>query len=260
MASSIRKPIHNASEPKVSVVIPVMNERRTLAAVIRQAHRVHAQTEVIVVANGSTDGSGKLAKRMGARVITYNFPLGHDVGRSIGAAAAKGDMILFTDGDIVIPTYRLVPFIHALEKGDVDVALNKYLGSVKKSNVHSVVLAKHALNTFIDSTRLKGASLTTIPHAINRKALEQIGVANLAVPPLAQAIAKYKNLKMQSVQFVEVGKSNPIRRSRRKGLRMDPLERLIMGDHLEAIHWFIHQTSPRGIYSDLGRMRETVRE
>src|SRR6202022_1091065 len=91
--------IRNSLQPKVSVVIPVMNERRTLASVIQQVHRIHADTEVIVVVNGSTDGSLKLAKRMGARVIAFDFPLGHDVGRSIGAAAAKGEIILFTDGD-----------------------------------------------------------------------------------------------------------------------------------------------------------------
>jgi glycosyltransferase involved in cell wall biosynthesis len=181
--------IRNSIHPKVSVVIPVMNERRTLASVIKQVYRIHADTEVIVVVNGSTDGSLKLARQTGARVIAFDSPLGHDVGRSIGASAAKGEIILFTDGDIVIPTSRLVPFIRALESGEVDIALNKYLGPVKKHKVGNVILAKHALNAFLSKAKLKGASLTTIPHAMNRKALEAIGAENLAVPPKAQAIA-----------------------------------------------------------------------
>jgi glycosyltransferase involved in cell wall biosynthesis len=249
--------IRNSIQPKVSVVIPVMNERRTLASVIQQVHRIHADTEVIVVVNGSTDGSLKLAKRMGARVIAFDFPLGHDVGRSIGAAAAKGEIILFTDGDIVIPTAQLVPFIDALESGKVDIALNKYLGPVKKHKVCKVILAKHALNALLSCTKLKGASLTTIPHAMNRKALESIGVENLAVPPKAQAIATCKGLNIRPVQYVEVGKNNP---HRRKEFRVDPLKKLIVGDHLEAIHSLIEHTSPRGLYPDLGRLREMVRE
>jgi glycosyltransferase involved in cell wall biosynthesis len=249
--------IRNSIHPKVSVVIPVMNERRTLVSVIKQVYRIHADTEVIVVVNGSTDGSLKLARQMGARVIAFDSPLGHDVGRSIGAAAAKGEMILFTDGDIVIPTSRLVPFIRALESGNVDIALNKYLGPIKKHKVGNVVLAKHALNAFLSKPKLKGASLTTIPHAMNRKALEAIGAENLAVPPKAQAIAACKGLIISPVQYIEVGKSNP---RRRKGYRVDPLDKLILGDHLEAIHTLIHHTSPRGFSSDVSRMREMVRE
>jgi glycosyltransferase involved in cell wall biosynthesis len=249
--------IKNSIQPKVSVVIPVMNERRTLAAVIQQVRRIHARTEVIVVVNGSTDGSLKLAEKMGARVIAIDFPLGHDVGRSIGAAAAKGEIILFTDGDIVIPTSQLVPFIRALESGKVDIALNKYLGPVKKQKVSKVVLAKHALNALLSSFKLKGASLTTIPHAINRKALESIGVENLAVPPKAYTIAICKGLKIRPVHYVEVGKNNP---RKRKGFRVDPVAKLIVGDHLEAIHSLIELTSLRGFHPDSGRLKEMVRE
>ncbi|MDB5055786.1 MAG: glycosyl transferase family 2 [Bacilli bacterium] len=249
--------IHNSIQPKVSVVIPVMNERRTLESVIQQVHRIHAETEVIVVVNGSSDGSRKLAQQMGAHVIVFDFPLGHDVGRSIGASAAKGEIILFTDGDIVIPTSQLIPFIHAVESGKVDIALNKYLGPVKKQKVCNVVLAKHALNTLLSCAKLKGASLTTIPHAMNRKALESIGVENLAIPPKAQAIAACKGLNILPVQYVEVGKNNP---RRRKEYRVDPLVKLIRGDHLEAIHSLIEHTGPRGFYPDLGRLREMVRE
>lgn len=249
--------INNSIQPKVSVVIPVMNERRTLASVIQQVRRIHAKTEVIVVVNGSTDGSLKLAKEMGARVIVIDFPLGHDVGRSIGAAQAKGEIILFTDGDIVIPTSRLVPFIRTLEEGKADIALNKYIGPVKKRKVCQVVLAKHALNALLASYNLKGASLTTIPHAMNRKALESIGVENLAVPPKAQAIATCKGLTIHPVQYVEVGKNNP---RRRKGFTVDPIEKLIVGDHLEAIHALIEHTSLRGFYPNSGRLREMVRE
>src|SRR5690554_3214603 len=75
--------IINSQDPIVSVVIPVMNERRTIAQVIRNASRVHSHTEVIVVINGSSDGSRQIAERTGAKVLVYDHPFGHDVGRSI---------------------------------------------------------------------------------------------------------------------------------------------------------------------------------
>lgn len=55
--------IHSSSDPFVSVIIPVLNERRTLARVIERAAQVHPASEVIVVANGTTDGSTASQKR-----------------------------------------------------------------------------------------------------------------------------------------------------------------------------------------------------
>jgi glycosyltransferase involved in cell wall biosynthesis len=247
--------IRNSANPKVSVIIPVVNERKTIARVIRNAARVHPETEVIVVANGSTDGTKQLAERMGAKVIHYHEPLGHDVGRSVGASAAKGDILLFTDGDLVIPTSELRPFVQAVE-GGVDVALNRYAGPTDKPRVHNVVLAKYALNAALHRSDLRGASMTAVPHAISRNALNRIGAEHLAVPPKAHAIAIVGGLNVQPVHYVDVGRINP---KRRRNQGVDPLERLIVGDHLEALHWFALATDPRGRHTDLSRLREIVR-
>lgn len=243
-------PVRNSSSPIVSVVIPVSNERKTIASVIRQARQVHPLTEVIVVANGTRDGSDSIAERMGAAVLRYDELLGHDVGRAIGARQAKGSVILFLDGDIVVPTSDLVPFIQAVQQG-TDVALNRYFGPVWKERVHSVVLAKHALNTILSRPDLRGASMTAIPHALSRKALETIGCDKLAVPPLAHAVAIRSGLRVAVVHEVPVGRSNPLKK-RKAGL----LEHLIFGDHLEAIHWLIQQSNARANLTDLTRNRE----
>jgi glycosyltransferase involved in cell wall biosynthesis len=229
----------NSKSPWVTVVIPIYNERKTLARVIKEAYKVHRNTEVIVVANGSRDGSKKIARRMGARVISFAFPLGHDVGRSIGAREAKGSVILFIDGDMVIPAKEMIPLVRAVKRG-VDVALNQYQGPVRRNKVHKVVLAKHALNILLSRPDLKGASLTTVPHAISRKALETVGTEALAVPPKAQAMAVYKGLIVKAVHPINVGLKNPIRR---KANGKDPVGDLIVGDHLEAIHWYIQATN-----------------
>ncbi|MCL6456626.1 MAG: glycosyltransferase [Gorillibacterium sp.] len=244
--------IVNSLTPVVSVVIPVMNEARTLTRVILEARRVHPRTEVIVVVNGSRDGSGELSKRTGARVVHYDQALGHDVGRSVGAYAAKGSILLFIDGDIIIPAKKLKPFIKAVERG-ADVALNSYSGAVTRKKVHSVVLSKHALNILLSMPHLRGASLTAIPHALSRKAVEEIGGEMLSVPPKAQAAAALAGLNMLTVSYVEVGKTNPRKRKGR-----DPLTNLIVGDHLEAVHYLLKLSDQRGGKSDMGRKRELV--
>ncbi len=249
-------PIRNSEEPVVSVIVPAMNERTTIGAVIRECRKVHPDTEVLVVANGSTDGTREIAEAVGARVIAVPEPLGHDVGRSIGALHARGKYLLFTDADIVIPGARLKPFIQALERG-ADIALNRYEGPKDRNHVHSVVLAKHALNAFLSAPGLGGVSMTAVPHAINRRALEVIGPEFLSVPPKAHAIAVFLGLRVEPVRYVEVGRSNPSKR-RRKVLGKDPLEHLIVGDHLEALEWLLKRTGPRALRTDLGRKREVV--
>lgn len=246
-------PLMPHPDPVVSVIIPVMNERSTIRRVIQEAASVHPRTEVIVVVNGSTDGSAAIAQRMGARVLLFAEPLGHDVGRSVGAQAAKGDVLLFIDGDMVISASKLRPFVRAVEEKGVDAALNDYSGPVDKSIVHSVVLAKHALNSMLQRPDLHGVSFTAVPHAISRRCLLAIGAEALAVPPLAHAKAICSGLKVSAVYTVNVGRLNKPRTGRE---RRNPLEKLIVGDHLEAIHWVITQTDDRGGFEDHTRRRD----
>ncbi|MDG0790591.1 glycosyltransferase [Cohnella ginsengisoli] len=221
--------------PAVSVIIPVMNEKRTLARVIREAYRIHPRTEVIAVLNGSTDGSLAIAKTSGARVLVFDSPLGHDVGRAVGAREASGDTLLFIDADMIIPAARLRAFTNAIERG-TDIALNDYSGPRKRPVVHNVVLAKHALNALLGRPDLEGASMTAVPHAISRRALTAIGADALAVPPLAMTKALHAGLNVRRVRHIDVGAIN---RPRTKRERTGSLEPLIIGDHLEAIGWWL---------------------
>ena len=248
------RPIINHPNPKVSVVIPARNESRTIASVIKEASKVHPQTEVIVVENGSTDETAEIAESMGARLIRFATGLGHDVGRAIGAKEARGDIVLFTDGDFVVNADQLIPFVEAVEQG-IDVAINKFEKRPEVKQLTSILLAKRMLNSFLSFPELGGCSMTTIPHALSRKALEVIGYEQLAVPPKAQAIALWKGLIVKPVHLVEVGSLN---RKRRRS--PDPIADLIIGDHLEAIHWVLCQDGDRGKYPDLGRQREKVRD
>ncbi|SDD30068.1 Glycosyl transferase family 2 [Paenibacillus sp. UNCCL117] len=244
---------------RVSVIIPVRNERRTLSSVIRQVRRLSpSRIEIIVVVNGSTDGSGRIAEALGAKVISCEAALGHDVGRSIGALHATGDVLLFVDGDTPIPAKELRPYIRAVERG-TDVALNRYLGPVRGKRTHPVVLAKHVLNAALGRPELRGVSMTTVPHAISRKALEAIGAASLSVPPLAQTIAIHRGLKVSPVHLVNIGRINRRRGRRINKLGVDQVGQLIVGDHLEALGWYLEQEGSRGRYKDETRIRETVR-
>ncbi|WIV18563.1 glycosyltransferase [Paenibacillus polygoni] len=243
-----------SDEPVVSVIIPAMNEESTIAEAVLEGRRIHPSSEVIVVANGSTDETALRAETAGAQVLHYQDPLGHDVGRRVGAEAAKGRVLLFVDGDMVIPAHQLRPFVQAVLSG-VDIALNDYKGPVQRTPVHPVIEAKYALNILLGRSDLGGASLTAVPHAISRKAYETMGLNALSCPPLAQAIGIAKGLNVQAVHPIPVGQLNP---SRRKG-GADLLTEVILRDHQEAVHWLTKNDGPRAGYTDLYRNRQLVR-
>lgn len=243
-----------SEEPVVSVIIPAMNEESTIAEAVLEGRRIHPSSEVIVVDNGSTDETAVRAEAAGARVLRYHDPLGHDVGRRIGAEAAKGRVLLFVDGDMVIPAHQLRPFVHTILSG-VDIALNDYKGPVQRAPIHPVIEAKYALNIMLGRSDLRGASLTAVPHAMSRQAYETVGSSALGIPPLAQAIGITRGLNVQAVHPIPVGRLNP---SRHKG-GTDLLTEVILRDHQEALHWLTENNGPRAGYTDLYRDRQLVR-
>lgn len=93
----------------ISTIIPCYNAARHLAAAIES---VLAQTvrpdEVIIVNDGSTDGSDRLAARFGGcvRVISQR-KLGVSSARNAGLDAARGDLITFLDADDLWPEHSL---------------------------------------------------------------------------------------------------------------------------------------------------------
>lgn len=88
----------------ISVIIPVHNGganfRRCLASLAAAASPA---AEVIVVADGDTDGSRFLAESFGAQVLKLRAPRGPAGARNLGARRARGDILFFLDADVVIP-------------------------------------------------------------------------------------------------------------------------------------------------------------
>jgi len=83
-----------------SIVIPARNEADGLARVLPQlALHLPPAAEVIVVDDGSDDGTAAVCAEHGVRVLTHPYPKGNGAAIKTGARAAKGDVIIFMDAD-----------------------------------------------------------------------------------------------------------------------------------------------------------------
>lgn len=222
---------------KVSVVIPVQDEEKTIASVLTEVKKINP-FEIIIVLNGSRDRTEQIAEEFGCTILLYNEALGNDIGRAIGAKQATGDIVLFLDGDIVVPTEKLISFIEAIRTG-YDIALND-LSLLAKNRLcpHYTTVSKIAVNQFLQRSDLSLNSLIAIPHAIKRDAIDKIGWHNLSDPVLAQAIAVERGLRICSPVYVNVINTNRIRPVHKT---IDPHTNFplttsrIIGDHMRAI-------------------------
>jgi glycosyltransferase involved in cell wall biosynthesis len=88
---------------RVSVVIPVRNGEAYLGEAIASVRRQsHPPLEIVVIDDGSTDGTASLAERLGSDIRLIRRPhSGVTVSRNRGIQAARGDLIAFLDCDDV---------------------------------------------------------------------------------------------------------------------------------------------------------------
>lgn len=82
-----------------SIIIPAYNAEKTLGACLAALQSQTVEAEIIVVDDGSADDTVTLTQCHGVRVIALRQNKGRSVARNIGAEAANGDILLFTDAD-----------------------------------------------------------------------------------------------------------------------------------------------------------------
>lgn len=84
----------------VSLIIPAHNEEECVGHVVNVAKKVREIDEIIVVDDGSVDNTSKVAKKAGAKTIVLKQNRGKGYALKMGAAQAKGEILLFLDADL----------------------------------------------------------------------------------------------------------------------------------------------------------------
>ena len=99
---------------KISVIIPTLNEEKTIHPTLENLMSCHKPDEVIVVDGGSTDRTVELASEW-APVIRSSKGRAHQM--NVGAGQAKGDILLFLHADTVLPKDGLDGIKAAIAQG-----------------------------------------------------------------------------------------------------------------------------------------------
>lgn len=123
--------IHNKTEfkrfmePFVSVIIPALNEEKTIGTCIHKVKQVCEQNEIpfeIILADSSQDRTAEIASSLGARVI---HPEKKGYGNAYIAAFSyiKGDIVIFGDADNTYDFSEIPSLIHPIQNGQSDMVI-----------------------------------------------------------------------------------------------------------------------------------------
>ncbi|MGZ6186598.1 MAG: glycosyltransferase [Candidatus Binataceae bacterium] len=135
----------------LSVILPVMNERDNLLALIPRlgeiAELFHLKYEIIVVDGGSTDGTCEAAAQLGARVMPER-QRGYAGALRTGFAEARGNYLLTLDADMSHDPAFVAKMWRARERADIVIASRYVRGGVAYTDL-SRRLSSYLLNGFL---------------------------------------------------------------------------------------------------------------
>ncbi len=159
--------------PRVSVVIPALNEAESIGSVVRSMPWTEI-AECIVVDNGSTDRTADVARAAGASVV--NSPRGYGAACAAGARAAlaTSDVLVFLDGDGSDDVSAMLQLVRPIESGQADFVIGSRMrGKAEPGALNRAqVLAASMIGTLVNM--LYGFRYTDMGpfRAIRRERLE----------------------------------------------------------------------------------------
>lgn len=172
-----RQSVHkNPEKPKITVVIPAYNEagfiETNLKALLAQTYK---NFELIVVDNNSSDNTGEIARKFGAKVILQKKK-GVAWARQAGFFQAKGEIIACTDSDAVVPENWVEKIVDEFEKDRGMVAFGG-LGYLYSGPIDARVAGRFLFPAFwiMDKYLSGGWNLNGFNLAVKKDAFVAIG-------------------------------------------------------------------------------------
>ena len=165
--------------PRISVLIPALNEAASIRLVIH-AIPPGLVSEIIVVDNGSTDGTAAIAAQSGARIV-------HEPHRGYGAACLAGiaaadcsDIIAFLDGDFSDYPEELALLAEPIIQGEADLVIgSRMAGADGRRVLPAQAYWGNRLSTFL-LRLLYGCRFTDLGpfRAIRAESLQALGMCD----------------------------------------------------------------------------------
>ena len=124
-----------AKPDKISILIPVYNEKNSLPKILKLVEEVDfgLEKEIILIDDCSTDGTKELYKTMPYKVLYHQRNTGKGGALRTGIMAATGDIIVIQDADLEYNPEDYKPLVHLIVTDSADVVYGSRLTGAKPS-------------------------------------------------------------------------------------------------------------------------------
>jgi glycosyltransferase involved in cell wall biosynthesis len=117
----------------LSVIIPVYNEQATIAELLRRVRDVPVPTQIVVVDDGSTDGTTEVLRREAAagsiELVVHEVNRGKGAAVRSGLSRVRGDVVIIQDADLEYDPVEYPQLLAPIEKGIAQVVYgSRFLG------------------------------------------------------------------------------------------------------------------------------------
>lgn len=138
---------------KLSVIMPVYNEKDTIAEILERVLATGLANEVVVVDDGSTDGTADVLRNLQAdsRVKIITAPQNRGKGAAVrtGIEAATGDLLLVQDADLEYDPRDIPALLKPIEEGLADAVYgSRFLGGPRRPTMYWHAVANRMLTFF----------------------------------------------------------------------------------------------------------------
>lgn len=171
----------SARVPRIVAVVPALDEAASIHGVVGRLYLQGCLSEIIVVDNGSTDGTGEVAMKAGARVIREERS-GYGRACLAGTLAAEGaEVLVFLDGDAADDPDDLRRILAPLFAGEAELVVgSRALGKRERGSMSVQQVFGNRLAAFLMRLIYKMEVTDTGPfRAIRRKDLLSLGMREM---------------------------------------------------------------------------------
>lgn len=132
LATASKRDERTNMSPKLSIVIPVFNERGTIVQVIESVQRLEIDKQIIVVDDGSTDGTREVLEVLqdmpDLEVFFHSVNQGKGSALQTGFRLAEGEIVIVQDADLEYNPEDILKVIEPIERGETSIAFgSRYL-------------------------------------------------------------------------------------------------------------------------------------
>lgn len=171
------------AKPRLSILIPVYNEEKTISKVVQRVlavRKIPSNKELVIVDDGSFDKTSGILKKMASSKVIKIYH--HSSNKGKGAAVrtciskATGDILIIQDGDLELDPRDYPNILEPIIKGDEKIV---YGSRFKEKNINKVPLVTYYGNKFLTclTNLLFGSKLTDMATAY--KAFKKETVKNI---------------------------------------------------------------------------------